>query len=65
VSGRCGNIIDHLTIKTSRGRGFSVGGEGGNPHANIIPYSGTPKQIVGFGCGTGGHLHNVYLYYLG
>jgi len=55
-------VIDHLTIKTTRGRVLSVGGEGGNPHENLLPPG---KQIVGFGCGTGGHLHNVYVYYLG
>jgi len=62
ISGRHGDVIDHLTIKTSRGKEISVGGEGGNPHGNLIQYG---KQIVGFGVGTGGHLHNLYVYYLG
>jgi len=65
VGGRSGTLVDHLHIKTNKGRSLSVGGQGGNEHANIIPFTGTPHQVVGFGCATNGHLHNIYLYYLG
>jgi len=64
VSGRCGDIIDHLIIKTSKGKSLSAGGFGGNEHANLLPNTGFANQIVGIGGATNGDLHNIYLYYL-
>jgi len=43
---------------------LSVGGQGGIEHQNLLPFTGQAHQIVGLGGATGGHLHNIYLYYI-
>jgi len=63
ISGRCGNWVDHLTIKTNKGKVLSVGGNGGSEKFNIMP-QGQSHQIVGAGGACGGYLHNLYVYYL-
>jgi len=60
VSGRSGNIIDRLDIRTNFGKTLSVGGNGGTPFRLAIPNG---SQVVGFFGGCGGHLHNIGVYY--
>ena len=63
--GRAGDIVDHLHIKTSKGKVLEAGGTGGNNHANLLPHgSHGSHQIVGIGGAVNGHLHNIYLYYV-
>jgi len=59
VSGRVGNLIDRLEIRTNLGKSISVGGNGGSPFNFSIPYG---SQVVGFYGGVGGHLHNIGIY---
>eukprot|EP01016_Furgasonia_blochmanni_P054832 TRINITY_DN9081_c0_g4_i2.p2 TRINITY_DN9081_c0_g4~~TRINITY_DN9081_c0_g4_i2.p2 ORF type:complete len:122 (+),score=32.00 TRINITY_DN9081_c0_g4_i2:65-430(+) len=59
ISGRAGNIVDHLRITTSNGKVIDVGGTGGNPFFNLVPMG---SRVVGIGGGTNGHLHNLYAY---
>eukprot|EP01016_Furgasonia_blochmanni_P051957 TRINITY_DN8240_c0_g1_i3.p2 TRINITY_DN8240_c0_g1~~TRINITY_DN8240_c0_g1_i3.p2 ORF type:complete len:122 (+),score=29.59 TRINITY_DN8240_c0_g1_i3:65-430(+) len=62
ISGRAGNIIDHLKIVTNTGRMIDVGGTGGNPFDNILSLTGVGSKILGVGGGYGGHMHNLYAY---
>jgi hypothetical protein len=59
ISGRGGNIIDYLIIRSSNGQKIEIGGFGGNPFQNIIPAG---ARIVGFAGGVNGHLHNLFAY---
>lgn len=55
VSGRAGDIIDHLSLHTNFGRTISAGrSQGGDP----FQFEGS-KPVVGFLGGYGGHLHNI------
>jgi len=61
VSGRHGDVIDSLEIRTNRGRVLRHGGNGGHiPFRFSIPSN---SQIVGFHGGVGGHLHTIGVYY--
>jgi len=64
VLGKTSVCIDFISIKTSKGKSIAVGGQGGNPTTNMLPNTGMAHQIVGIGGGTGGSLHNIYLYYI-
>jgi len=59
ISGRSGNIIDRLEIRTNLGKFIAVGGNGGSPFRFTLPYG---SQVVGFYGGVGGHLHNIGVY---
>jgi len=60
VSGRAGDFIDQLEIKTNLGRTICVGGTGGVPFRLAVPYN---SQIVGFFGGVGGCLHTLGIFY--
>ena len=58
VSGRHGDVFDHLKIMTNRGQVLDVGGHGGGPFDVAIPPNYT---VLGFKGGLGGHVHNLAL----
>ena len=61
ITGKYGNTIDSITIKTSAGKVYKFGGTGGDySYAVYIPEGKTVKAFAG---GTGGHLHNISCYY--
>jgi len=61
VSGKLGEIIDSMEIRTNRGRVLRHGGNGGHTTFRFsIPSN---SQIVGFYGGFGGHLHNIGIFY--
>jgi len=59
VSGRAGDIIDALTLKTNSGTKIQGGGNGGHARSISIPSNG---RVVGFVGGIGGHIHNIKCY---
>ena len=60
IYGRSGAIMDQLYIRTSSGRMFGGGGQGGSSFSINIPPG---RRVFAFGGGTGGHLHNLYAYH--
>jgi hypothetical protein len=56
ISGRAGNFLDHITLRTNKGQSIDVGGEGGSPFDLNIPEG---SAVIGFQGGIGGHLHNI------
>jgi len=60
ISGRAGDVIDFLEIKTNMNRSIRAGGNGGSPFSFTKPYG---TQFVGFYGGVGGHLHNIGIIY--
>lgn len=58
VSGRHGDVFDHLRIATNRGQVLDVGGHGGQAFDVAIPPNYT---VLGFKGGLGGHIHNLAL----
>jgi hypothetical protein len=56
ISGRAGNYLDHLTIRTKKGQTIDVGGTGGSPFDLNIPEG---SRVCAFQGGIGGHLHNI------
>lgn len=62
ISGKHGNVIDSLNVTTSLGKIYSFGGSGGSfSYSLFIPTGKTVTSIAG---GTGGHLHNLSVYYV-
>jgi len=64
ISGKASSVLDHITIKTNKGKELSVGGSGGNSVNNLIPFTGKMNQIVGIGGASGTCIHNFYCYYI-
>ncbi|KAL4453323.1 hypothetical protein ABPG74_017530 [Tetrahymena malaccensis] len=62
ISGRCGDSIDRLMIKTDKGNCIEVGGNGGSPFSNIIKSVYNP--LIGFGGSTREFLDSLYIVYL-
>lgn len=59
LSGKSGDILDSITLKTNKGREITAGGEGGEYFEMDIPY----KHCVGIiGGGKNGHIHNLKVY---
>ena len=54
--GRTGNVIDHISIRTSKGKSIEAGGPGGNPFDFGVPQGYTVGALKG---GFGGHIHNI------
>ncbi|KAL4495548.1 hypothetical protein ABPG72_020289 [Tetrahymena utriculariae] len=59
ISGRAGDSIDRLLIKTSKGKTLEVGGVGGQPFNNLLPW-GHPN-IVSIGGSTREYLDSLYV----
>ncbi|EAR82284.1 jacalin-like lectin domain protein (macronuclear) [Tetrahymena thermophila SB210] len=62
ISGRCGDSIDRLMIKTDKGNCIEVGGNGGSPFSNIVKSVYNP--LIGFGGSTREFLDSLYIVYL-
>ncbi|CAI2368510.1 unnamed protein product [Moneuplotes crassus] len=61
VTGKNGEVIDSLSIVTSKGTTYNFGGSGGDYFYSLaIPEGKHLKAIAG---GIGGHLHNICGYY--
>lgn len=60
VSGRCGDLIDQLTFKTTNGKSYTFGTSSGGK-AFKLKVSG--KIVRGFNIGFGGHLHCIGTYW--
>ena len=61
ITGKHGNTIDSLTVKTSARKVYKFGGIGGDySYSLYIPEGKTVKAFAG---GIGGHLHNISCYY--
>lgn len=59
ISGRHGDVMDHLTIKLNNGTKYDFGGSGGNKFGNIVS---SGKKVIALGGGLGGHMHNIFCY---
>lgn len=60
VSGRAGDLINNITMRTSAGRLITAGGFAGEPFPNILPPG---RQLVTFHGLYGDCLHKIGLYY--
>mmetsp|Transcript_13849 Transcript_13849/g.15507 ORF Transcript_13849/g.15507 Transcript_13849/m.15507 type:complete len:448 (-) Transcript_13849:20-1363(-) len=61
INGKHGNVVDSLTIITSKGRTFTFGGPGGDYAYSLVIPAG--KKVKAFAGGLGGHLHNISVFY--
>ncbi len=62
ISGKHGNVIDSINITTSLGKIYSFGGSGGSFNYSLFIPAG--KSVAAISGGTGGHLHNLSVYYI-
>lgn len=56
VSGRAGNFLDRIVIRTNKGQILDVGGDGGKHFDLNVPHG---SAVCAFTGGIGGHLHNI------
>ncbi|KAL4475820.1 hypothetical protein ABPG72_011381 [Tetrahymena utriculariae] len=61
ISGRAGDSIDRIRIKTSKNQVLEVGGFGGQPFNNIL--DGFHPTIISFGGSTREYLDSIYVIY--
>jgi len=61
LSGRSGNIVDCIVLKTNNGKTIRGGGNGGEARTIPLPSN---TRIVAFAGGYGGHIHNLKCHYL-
>lgn len=60
VSGRHGELIDAIIIRTNAGRVIQAGGMGGGQFPNLLPAG---KQLAGFYGHVGGTIHKIGIFY--
>ena len=63
AGGRFGNICDQLWFRTSQGREFYLGGQGGSSYSYDTSSAHKP-YIIAFGVGMGGHVHHAKCFYI-
>ena len=63
VGGKLGNICDQLNFRTSTGRVFAGGGQGGS-QMNCDTGRATQPYVLAVEAGFGGHVHHLKCFYL-